>query len=272
MKTGLSGEYKDQKLRSHAEFIFAVYLDQVKKVKFNTEPFSLYSIVKENKRKVPDFIHIDPDTKQAILTEIKSSADEMQDLILDYATNCYYIPDELTVKFLTLDNMTKKVYTKDIIAVMGKPAWTKLNEDYKEEARANKKFYGFPGALNPRFGAIVSDQTKKNISNALKGLMAGDKNPIYGRHDHLSPEAKLRVAAKWSDPAKKAAMKKKGMITHVNRFSDEQFAEFMNYYNDVIQGKNHKLPKFLNAAYKVNIDKINELFGSSEQFLSCIRV
>ena len=37
------------------------------------------------------------------------------------------------------------------------------------------------GENNPRYGAKVSQETKKKMSQALKGKLAGEKNPMFGK-------------------------------------------------------------------------------------------
>ena len=37
------------------------------------------------------------------------------------------------------------------------------------------------GKNNPRYGAIVTEETRCKIAQSLKGKMSGEKNPMYGK-------------------------------------------------------------------------------------------
>lgn len=37
------------------------------------------------------------------------------------------------------------------------------------------------GKNNPRYGAVVSEETRQRMSASLKGKMSGEKNPMYGK-------------------------------------------------------------------------------------------
>lgn len=37
------------------------------------------------------------------------------------------------------------------------------------------------GENNPRYGAVVTEETRQKMSESLKGKLAGDKNPMYGK-------------------------------------------------------------------------------------------
>jgi len=268
IKTGLAGTYNDQRLRSFAEYVYAVYLDKVENVKFTTEPFWMKSKINKSK-KIPDFCFYDSTNKQ-IIVEIKTKNNEMEELICNYVNNSYDIPENSEIIFLTLNSTSKKRMIFEICEAIGKDAWDKMSSEYKQNSRKNNKFYGFCGNMNPRYGAIVSEETRKKISDSLKGKMTGENNPNYGNGINYSEESRKRIAAKWSDPVRKHNMKKKGMLTHIHNFTNDQLTEFVIYAEKMYNGVYCKKPYFLNTAYAVSKNKIDELFGNYENLLLSI--
>jgi hypothetical protein len=61
-------------------------------------------------------------------------------------------------------------------------------------------------------------------------------------------------------------MKRKGLITHLSRFDEQQRKIFIQYLTNIINNVTCKKPKFLNGAYSLRLEKIKELFGSVESF------
>lgn len=267
-KTGLSGEYKGQKLRSFPEYVFAVYLDKVLGVEFVTEPFALQSPYC-NKRKIPDFRYTNPKSGLDTLVEVKDNHDELIRTIEEYANYGFRLGTTYHYEFVHLTGGITNPIVVKICEVIGKDIWLEMSAAYKAEARVNKKVYGFVGAANPNYGKKHSPKTRNKISTALKKKYANGNSPNFGRK--LSPATKKKIGAKWYDENKKLTMKKKGMLTHISKFSDEQFEEYTKYCEDRLNGLSHKPPKFLNRAYFVNKDKILELFNSVKEFKKAIR-
>lgn len=268
MRTGLVGEYKGQQTRSHAEFVFAAYLDIVLGYTFVTEPFSLKSKNNPNKRKVPDFLINDVNGKK-FLAEIKANNDDLETIIVDYAVNDYIIDDNLSVKFYNLEKKQKKVLINKICQVIGKDIWNSIDKNYRDLARNTKKVFGFPGELNPRYGVKLSDSTKQKISNSRKGQFSGINNPNYNK-THTS-EAKIKIGKKWYNQETKNNIVKKGMITHIRNFNNIEYDQFLLYANDKYNGIYHKRPNFVNRVYTISVDKIDNLFGSWDKFYNEIK-
>lgn len=274
MRKGLAGEYKGQFVRSSLEYIFAVYLDKVLNVKFVTEPFAIF---KKNgdltNRKIPDFAYVDPNSKLKRLTvvEIKPSYKELEKLIVDYCSNGYDINENISMEFLCLDKHSVKKYENMIIEKIGHDNWKNMFDDYKQKARTNYKYYGFPGEKNPRYGVKLSDETKEKISNSLKGKFVADKNPNFNGGTNYSEEARRKIGEKWKDENKKKKMIVKGFITHISKFTDDEFNKYVNYSSDRYNGRKHKKPAFLNPAYCISSkEKIDNLFGSFDDFIKAI--
>lgn len=267
-KTGLSGEYKGQKLRSFPEYVFAVYLDKVLKVIFLTEPYAFKSTVIK-KRKIPDFYYINPKNNRPTFVEIKNNKRDLDETIVDYCTNKYEHISAFDVQFVVITGTKNSPIVLKICEAIGRDEWTKMSEEYKAISRANNIFFGFPGELNPNYGKHHSEETKAKISKAHTGKFVGENNPMFGKTH--TEEAKVKIAAKWKDDEKKRIMLRDGMLTHVSNFSEEQFIEFTKYCDDRLKGLSHKAPKFVNRAYFVNKDKIKWLFKSIKGFRTAIR-
>jgi len=60
----------------------------------------------------------------------------------------------------------------------------KMRKPRSDEARKNmsKNHADFSGKNNPMFGKKITEQHRKKISESLKGLMVGEKNPMFGRN------------------------------------------------------------------------------------------
>lgn len=267
-----TGFYKGHFLRSYPEFIYALYLDKVKKVKFETEPFCLHSL-NSKKRKIPDFGFLGPDAygnEILWLTEIKANHDQVIQTACDYATY-RFIPDhnQIQVNFISIDNNSRRYWINKIVNVIGREEFNKLSTGFRDQrSNVNRVYTGFPGQKNPNFGKHPSQETlNRTKETKIKNNTwdtSGSKNPNFG--NHLSSDAKLRIAAKWSDPIKKKSMKIKGMLTHIGRFTVEQKLEFDRYSIGIINNTAVKKPKFLNRAYCLTIEKILDLFGSISDF------
>ena len=71
----------------------------------------------------------------------------------------------------------------------------------KSKASKGEKngMFGRCGDLNPNFGKVMSEESKLNQSNKMKGKYVGELNPFYGQHHSeevlytLSEKAKLKV-------------------------------------------------------------------------------
>ena len=50
------------------------------------------------------------------------------------------------------------------------------------------------GSDNPMYGKHHKEETKKKISESLKGLMTGDKNPMYGIHLTVTDETRKKMS------------------------------------------------------------------------------
>lgn len=266
MRKGLTGKYKEQFLRSFNEFVFAVYLDKVLGIQFETEPFSLKS-PNTKKKKIPDFVYVHPKTKKPTLVEIKGSDEDLEEVIVDYVVNSYIDNSGYEIQFVNLNKTHKKNMINQIISKIGVMEWSRMEEEYKSNART-MSYYGFPGVLNPRYGVKVSEETKQKMRDSMPDR-SGMNNSNYGKTH--TPEAKLRIAAKWYDESKKFAMIKKGMLTHISRYSDEQYSKFILYAEDIFNGIHHPRPDFLNRAYTLSVNKINTLYGSTTKFLDEIK-
>lgn len=275
-KAAYTGFYKDQFLRSYPEFLYALYLDFVLKVRFVTEPFCLHSL-NSPKRKIPDFGYMLPNDDTLYLVEIKSTTKETEDTLVLYATY-RFIPDykQIQINFITISSKTKRFWVNKIVSAIGKNTFIKLSEDFKKQrTNENRVYTGFTGAKNPNFGVVTTDEkkAKTKATKIANGTYdnSGNKNPNFGNHH--SKEAKLRIGAKWSDPIKKLAMKRKGMLTHFSTMKDNDKIQLKSYLTEVLINKNSApMPKFINIAYSVDVPKINELFGSIDQFFNEVKL
>ena len=87
----------------------------------------------------------------------------------------------------------------------------------------------------------------------------------------LINEAKLKIAAKWSDEKKKIKMLRKGMIKHYFNLNTEQKQICNKYFQERLSGNKCKAPDFLNRCYFISsIEKIEKLFGSIDNFWRAI--
>lgn len=58
----------------------------------------------------------------------------------------------------------------------------KKTKEHIENHRQSLKEGGkVSGKNNPRYGSIVTEETRQKISESLKGKMSGENNPMYGR-------------------------------------------------------------------------------------------
>ena len=71
-----------------------------------------------------------------------------------------------------------------------KKRWENI-EERKRQSDATKgeknPMYGKCGKDSPMYGKKRSEETKKKLSEAHKGLHTGDKNPMYGKRGKDSP-------------------------------------------------------------------------------------
>lgn len=263
MRKGIPGFYNGQKLRSMNEFLYAVYLDKVMNVEFVTEPFSLRSTVSK-RRKIPDFLYTDPKTSMLTLVEVKGSEQEIIDTVVEYCAEGFKDIEKYDVKFLSLTKPVKKRYENLIINVIGKEEWKLMVRKYKDDYGLSKKHFGFPGELNPRYGAIASVETKAKIKAALPDRH-GENNSMFGKTH--TDEAKKQIGAKWQDPTTKTRMVRKAMVTHLCGLSSEQLDRFKIYARARLTGIKVKRPLDFNVMASVSIERIEKLFNSKEIFL-----
>lgn len=259
------GYYKNHFCRSLHEFHFCLYLDKVKNFDFFTEPFSMKSILK---KKIPDILYVDHDNKKLCVVEIKPNFDELMEVIIDYSTYSFKLPAQFkdladsygySVEFEFYQN-TSMSTKSDIIDTIGKDQYLIELEKYKSQQNT---YTGFPGQLNPMYGKTHTNETKAKIAKTASH--PGKLNGMYGK-THTA-DAKKRSAAKWKDSSKKVAMMKKGMLSHISKFTDEQYTIFMVYANDILSGNTHKRPDFINRAYTVNQKNVTAWFGDADTFL-----
>lgn len=202
-----TGFYKGQFLRSFPEFIYALYLDKVKKVKFVTEPFALHS-KNSKKRKIPDFAYVDPESPDMLqIVEIKANYAAIENTVVDYANYQFmsYYEHLIHPNFAAISSSSKRHWVKKITDVIGIEEFKRLSDEFKKQrSNENRVYTGFPGEKHPQFGTHLSEETKQRsketkIKNNTYDTH-GEKNSNYG--NHLSEEAKVRVGAKWYDPEK----------------------------------------------------------------------
>lgn len=258
VKNAVSGHYKENFCRSLQEFHACLYLDKVKNVKFITEPFKLFSKT-NNKVKIPDLAFIRDDT--LVIVEIKPTQNEVINVIVDYASNNYYIKDYSfsNIQFEFWYNCSRKL-KKQIINHIGIHEYNTLLLDYKNQQKTN---VGFSGPLNPMFGKKHSEETKKIISQCVS--RKGKFNGMYGKTHTES--AKLAISKKWNDVNNKNSMLRKGFLTHVSKMNNEQKTEVLFYSLQMINGVYCKKPNFLNRAYSVSNTKVEKWFGNAQTFI-----
>ena len=223
-----------------------------------------------SKRKIPDIMYFDIEKREAVVLEIKPSSYLSNLTLCEYANNKFRLPENMgefitgrfQLRYEFWANCSVKL-KKHIINVIGKDEYEKLVAEYRSQ---EKTYTGFPGKLNPMYGRKHTKETKKLISDkyAERGGHAGAKNGMYGKTH--TPEAILRCTAKWKDPAKKFAMMKKGMLSHISKFTNDEFVEYMIYANTILSGRSHKRPAFINRAYTVNEKNVMVWFGDIETF------
>jgi hypothetical protein len=261
-KKSYRGYYVGNYCRSYIEFLFALYLNKVKNVNFSIETISFISKI-TGKRKVPDFVIYDSDGIITEVVEIKSSEDENQQLIVNYALSNYNLPVDAKISFVKIDRKVKRHLKKQIIDVIGLQEFNDEEKKFKEQTNL-VKILGFKGELNPMYGKKHSNTAKEKISAALKNKFSGSKNPMYGKTH--TKDAKKKIAAKWLDSNRKTEMQATGMITHIKRFSPSELEMFVTYATLKFECKESNRPAFLNRAYTVSIEKIINIFGSVENF------
>jgi hypothetical protein len=269
----ISGYYKGHYLRSHAEFIYALYLDKVEKVNFVAGKIALHSRI-NNKKKIPDFIYIDNSVdRHPHLVEIKSSIAEAEKLAFEYENNFYIGLEQFIHKIIAMTPSIKRKFIAQIKNEIGENEFIRLDKVYRDQK--DRTYTGWQGALNPNFGIKTSDE-KKAKTKATKILnntydISGNKNPNFGNHH--SDKAKIKIGAKWSDPKKKLAMKKKGMLTHFSNIADMNKPSLKDYLVNILINKNIIVkPDFLNRAYIVKEEKIIELFDSVDNFFKEVKL
>ena len=271
----VQGFYKEHFCRSLHEFHFALYLDLVEKVDFVMEPFAMISEV-IGKKKIPDVMYFDLERNRAVIVEIKQTREEITDLVVDYATNKYRVPLNISEKIkscgLRVDHEfyfnCKVALKKDIIDIVGEVEYKRLLSEYKSQ---RKTYTGFPGSLHPNFGKHLSSTTKSRQSLTIiaNGGHAGSRNGNYG--NHLSVTSKVAVGAKWHDLNTKNGILRTSLLNRLEILTDNQYDEFAKYSIKSLSGIKCKRPLFMNGTIKITNERVIELFGSYNNFWNFVR-
>ena len=113
--------------------------------------------------------------------------------VLNYATDKKTL-DQLESKYINKYNSTDKHCGYNCCdgganGKLSKETRRKMSESKMGEKNPN---HGLFGEKNPFFGRTHSVESRKKISESLKGKMAGKKHPFYGKH--LSEETKRKIS------------------------------------------------------------------------------
>lgn len=105
----------------------------------------------------------------------------------------------------------------------GKKGLCKHTEEHKRKMSLLKK------------GIPRSEETKRRVSEALKGKMAGERNPFYGKTHPPEIMQKIIEANKGKTPPNKG---KKGLLKHTEEWKQKR-SEDMSGENNPMYGKTH---------------------------------
>ena len=124
---------------------------------------------------------------------------------------------------------------------------------YYTDENGDRVRRSFKGKNNPRFGAKLTDETKANISKALKGKYVGEKHPNFGKPSPLKGKKSGLIHTEESkriigEKAKKRLSNKENHPMYGKSMSDEakrnmskaQKKRFVNKENHPTYGKTMK--------------------------------
>lgn len=226
------------------------------------------------KSKIPDFMQIDKRHKHVRFWEIKSDKIQIDELKEFYRQElpCLYdsfVDDEnwsYDIKFIDSSSFTPKVKNL-IISTDGIDFYNDLLDTYKNQTST---YTGFPGNLNPMFGKTHTSSTKKKISIALTGKMAGSKNPNFGKiHTSI---AKVNIGAKWYDVNEKYSILRNSLLNKLSIISYDEYQDFIRYAIQSLANINCVKPKFMNGIISIKPKKVIEVFGSYDNFWNFVRM
>lgn len=254
-----SGHYDGYYFRSYAELLF--YIKSSKVDKKIIIPEDIVLLTNDNKKIIPDFVIYNSDGTIYEIVEIKTSQDEIDNLIIKYNSSIKSL--DYNVKFYNINRKIKKYYEKIIISQLGKNTLEDI-----EAFKSIRKYEGFSGHKNGMFGKKHSKETIEKIK--MKCSNFGNNNGMYGLKHTKKTKKLISENTGWKDEDKKKNMKIKGIMTHIRNMSSEQFDEFKMYVKNVESNMCTKKPIFLNNAYSISITKVEYLFGNFDNFFTFI--
>lgn len=256
MRKTYSGYMHGNYYRSYAEWLFATYNILLNGYEVKTEPFRLS---KNNTSNIPDFLINNGSEK--FLVELKTSQDQIENLIVDYVHKQYDIGYD--IKFVNFDKKVQKRYKSRLKDFLGNDEFLNIEKQFKNNTVIKKM--GFPGKLNPMWGKKHGKDFVEKL-HANRRSYTGKNNPNYGKTH--SYESRIKIGLKWKDETKKRNMKIKGLLTHYKNFDDNQRKDFLEYVKSFKDHESKKLPSFVNVAYKLSNEKIEDLFESIDNLLN----
>lgn len=255
------GYYENNYFRSYIEFIYYLYLTVVENKNVKMEQKSY--IGNNGKIIIPDFFIYDDSNNLISIIELKSSIDDIENLIIKYTNYCFNIPKNINFKFVYIGRSQQNLYIKKICSIIKKEEFDKISNSFKN----NRAFKGLSFKTDGFKNKKHSTESKLKISKKV----SGDRNGMYNKVHSEKTKSLISKNTGWKNKNKSIFMKRKGMITHIKNLSFDDFIEFEKYFYKIKENMPVKKPVFLNNAYVLSKQKIEDLFQNFQNFETILK-